>query len=117
MATLFLLRHSPYGSTLAREALDMALASAAFGEEVVLLFSGDGVLQLLAGQQGELRQQKNLEKSLSVLPLYEIEKVYADQFSLAARGVDPQQLAVPAKIIDSRRVSELLRTADAIMSF
>lgn len=46
MNCLFILRQSPYHGSLAREALDMALAFAAFDENVQLLFLDDGVFSI-----------------------------------------------------------------------
>ena len=39
---LVIIRHSPYGSSLGRAALDTALAMAAFEQPVDILFMGDG---------------------------------------------------------------------------
>ena len=40
---LFVVQHTPYGSSATQEALDAALATAAFEQNVQLFFSGDGV--------------------------------------------------------------------------
>ena len=68
-------RHSPYGSSLARASLDVALAAAAFEQPVKLLFMGDGVLQLLPEQDSRAIGQKNIGRLLSSLPLYDIDMV------------------------------------------
>jgi tRNA 2-thiouridine synthesizing protein C len=56
---LIVLRHSPYGSSLAKASLDVAFAHAAFEQSVDLLFLGDGVLQLLPEQDSQLLGMKN----------------------------------------------------------
>ena len=116
MTYLFLLRQSPYGSTLAREALDMALATAAFDQTVQLVFLNDGVYQLISNQQGELKQRKNISKTLSALDLYEINEVYADESSIKDRGLKTSQLADGIQYINSQQISDLIEQADAVMS-
>ena len=59
---LLLIRHSPYGSSLARASIDVALAAAAFDQAVSLLFVGDGVLQLLPEQRTEQQGVQNQER-------------------------------------------------------
>ena len=46
-------RKPPYGNSLAREAIDIALATAAFDQALTLLFSEDGVFQLLDQQNSQ----------------------------------------------------------------
>jgi tRNA 2-thiouridine synthesizing protein C len=50
---LVIMRHSPYGSSIARASIDTVLAMAVFEQPVSLLFAGDGALQLLPGQDCE----------------------------------------------------------------
>lgn len=116
MTYLFLLRQSPYGSTLAREALDMALATAAFDQKVQLVFLNDGVYQLLQDQQAELKQRKNISKTLLALELYEIEEVYADEQSIKERGLHTYQLAENIRYLNNEQISILIKQADAVMS-
>ena len=66
---LMVLRHSPYGSGLAKAALDAALASAAFDQSFDLLFMGDGVLQLQPDQDSHTLGIKNMSRQLASLPL------------------------------------------------
>ncbi len=42
---LVIIRHGPHASNALREGLDVALVAAAFGEEVSLLFMGQGCLR------------------------------------------------------------------------
>ena len=48
---LVVLRHAPHDSSWLREGLDVALVAAALGQDVTLLFLGDGVEALRGGQQ------------------------------------------------------------------
>ncbi|WP_268596057.1 sulfurtransferase complex subunit TusC, partial [Escherichia coli] len=49
----FVFTHGPHGGTSGREGLDALLATSALSEDVGVFFVGDGVLQLLPGQQPE----------------------------------------------------------------
>ena len=86
---LVIIRHSPYGSSLARSGLDTALAMAAFGQPVALLFLGDGVLQLLPAQDSKAIGRRNVGKLLASLPLYDIESVFVDAESAHRYRIDP----------------------------
>ncbi|HSB95104.1 MAG TPA: sulfurtransferase complex subunit TusC, partial [Spongiibacteraceae bacterium] len=85
---LIVCRRPPYGESYAREALDVAMACAAFDQPVAMLFLGDGVLQLSAAQHGAAIGQKSHDKQLSALPLYDIETLYADAQALQTRRLD-----------------------------
>ena len=115
MRYLFLVRQSPYGSSLAREALDMALATAAFDQKVQLVFINDGVYQLLQNQQAESLGRKNIGKTLDVLPLYEISDIYADRASVAKRYLSEDALFNGAKVVDQTFINELVQQADKVM--
>lgn len=116
MRYLFLLRHSPYGSTLAREALDMALACAAFDQQVQLVFINDGVFQLLQGQQTAAKHCRNIGKTLEALPLYDITEIYADARSVDERGLQHHELFAAASIVGSDTIKQLLSQADKVIT-
>ena len=113
---LFILQRAPYGNTAAREILDAALAAAAFEQDVQLLFSGEGVWQLLPGQQPDAFAGKDISKMLQALGYYDIEAVYADAVSLAERGLDSTTLALPVMALDPAAQQQLLRTADCVIT-
>ena len=116
MTYLFLLRHSPYSSTLAREALDMALATAAFGNEVTLVFLNDGVYQLLTAQEVAPQQRKNIAKTLDALALYDITQVYACADSIKRRGLEAPHLFAAAQLASQETLRTLIEHADNIIN-
>lgn len=116
MNCLFLLRHSPYGSSLAREALDMVLAFAAFGHTVRIVFIGDGVYQLLDNQDTTDLQQKNISKTLTAFSLYDINDVFIDRASIQQRGLEHRRLAITARNADSHAIQQLIQEADSVIS-
>ena len=60
-------------ATALRAGTDLALAAGAFGQNVTLVFSGEG-LELL---RPEPRHAESLHRLLGSLPYYEIDRVYA----------------------------------------
>lgn len=116
MRIVFLLRQSPYGSTLAREALDMALAAAAFDQTVQLVFMSDGVYQLINAQQSQLIQRKNIEKTLDALSLYDINTLFVDSQSLSQRGLTMAQLRSDVSEIDKLSLQQLIAEADQVIN-
>lgn len=115
---LFVMRHAPYGSTTAREALDALLATAVFGQDIGVLFMDDGVFQLLPGQAPDELPQKTLSSSLAALPLYDVEKLYVHAPSLEARGLRREDLALDNLVLlSSDEVARLFSEQDHLLSF
>lgn len=115
---LFISRHAPYGSSLAKDALDAVLASSAYDQQLSLLFMDDGVFQLLTNQTPNEIGQKSFSATLPVLPLYDIDSIYVHQESLAKRNITIDELAIEsAQIIDSSAICSLLAQQDQLLSF
>ena len=113
---LFIMQRAPYGSSATREALDAALASAAFEQTVQLLFCGDGVWHLITDQRPHLINAKDTSKMLQALEYYDISDVYADKSSLADRQLDSNALAIPAKPVDDDSIRQLVKKADCVIA-
>ena len=110
---LIILRHTPYGSSLARAGIDTLLAAGAFEQKVSVLFMGSGVFQLLPGQDGKLLGSRNLFKLLSSLPLYDIETIHVQD----RPGLDSGQFPPGAQLLDRAGVRELIARHDHVISF
>ena len=113
---MVVINHAPYGGSLARAGLDVALATAAFDQPVELLFTGEGVFNLLPEQHSDALGVKNIGKLLGSLPLYDIDTVYADVESLRHYGLDEDRLVVPVSAIAREQVHALLSSADHLLS-
>jgi len=114
---LVVVRQPPYGSSLARAALDTALAAAALEQPVSLLFMGDGVLQLMSGQQSEAIGVKNIGRLLGSLPLYDIESVYIDAGAAARYQLDTSDLVLPVTPVDPAAMRGLIDDCDHVIGF
>ncbi|MBB6521972.1 sulfurtransferase complex subunit TusC [Pseudoteredinibacter isoporae] len=108
--------HSPYGSAKARELIDVALAAAAFDQNVSLIFMGAGVLQLKDGQDPSSIEQKNLGKLLSMLELYDIENIFALDSAIEQFGMKDGSLSAAAKVVDAQNIANWLQEQDICVS-
>ena len=63
---LFLATAAPYASAQPLEALEAMLVAGIFDQEVSVLFKGEGLYQLLKGQDGAALGQRTLGKALHV---------------------------------------------------
>ena len=117
MKFLYLFTHPPYGHSIAREALDMALASAAFEQQVSLVFSQDAIFQLLNQQNSAKTEKKPHIGMINALPLYEIDDIYYLADDCSARSIAPTALVPHAKALSSAQLADLMHSADRIQSF
>ena len=114
-AVLIVIRHSPYGSSLAKAALDVALAMAAFEQRIDMLFMGDGVLQLRPNQDTQALGVKSFSRQLAALPLYDVNSVYVDGAAASRYQVDLAQAPVPAQALDGRQMHQLMCRCDHLL--
>lgn len=113
---LILLQSAPYSGSLARSSLDLALSFAVFSQQPKLLFSGDAVLCLLAGQDAKAIGRTSLRKVIDSLPLYDIERVYVDEWSLKQFGLGSDGFPAFAVRVNSMQVQALIKEASHVIS-
>ncbi|MDM3871697.1 sulfurtransferase complex subunit TusC [Porticoccus sp. W117] len=114
---LFILRTAPYGSCLAREGLEAALAAASLGQSVSVLFMDDGVFQLVNDQQPAHIGQKNNSAMAAALPMYDIEQRYVDEHSLNNRKLSAENIDRGFTVLNSDAVQKLMAGHRHIVSF
>ena len=112
----FISRAAPYGQNKANLCLDMALASAVFEQDVNYIFFGDGVYQILKGQDGSAIESKTLGNALETLELYGIEKIYADSQSLQEREISESELLSGMQIVNSESIAQIIESSDAVFN-
>lgn len=113
---LFLLQRAPYGNSHAREVIDTIYAASAFDQNVQILFTDDGIWQLLTQQNSENIARKDIGKLLGALSYYDIHALFVDQHSMNIRQLDIEQLSLPVVALDNQQMRELLRSADSVIS-
>jgi tRNA 2-thiouridine synthesizing protein C len=89
---MYVNRKAPYGTIYALEALEVVLISAAFEQDVSVVFLDDGVYQLVKGQDTSGIGMKNFSPTFRALGDYEVTKLYVEKESLDERGLKPTDL-------------------------
>jgi len=84
---LYVNRKAPYGTIYALESLEVVLIGAAFEQDVSLAFLGDGVYQLVKGEDTKALEVKNFSPTYRALEDYDVTKIYVDDEALKARGL------------------------------
>jgi tRNA 2-thiouridine synthesizing protein C len=114
---MFVNRRAPYGTAYALEALEVVLISAAFDQDVSMVFLDDGVYELVKGQHTKALDVKNFSPAYRALEGYDIEKLYVDAESLKARGLTTENLLVPVEVLSAAQMAELMDQQDVVISF
>lgn len=116
-STLFINTKGPYSSLAARESIDAALATAAFGVPIGVLFIGDGVFQLHKDQKPGNAGLKRTASMLEAFELYGINDIHVCQASLELRGLTLEHLLLPAQALDQDAIRTLLTRYDHLLTF
>ena len=114
---MFVNRTAPYGTIYALESLEVVLISAAFDQDVSLVFLDDGVWQLKKGQQTKGIEIKNFSPTYRALEGYDVEKLYVERESLEARGLAEEDLIVDVTVLSSAELGKLMDEQDVVLSF
>ncbi len=114
---MFVNRKPPHGTIYALESLEVVLITAAFDQDVSLVFLDDGVFQLRKGQQTKGIETKNFSPTYRALDGYDIEKLYVEKESLDARGLTEDDLLVDVMVLDRKALGALMDEQDVVLSF
>lgn len=107
-----LLQQAPYGHSAAREGVEAAQLLAALEHQILLCFIGEGVWQLVRGQQPEALGIKDHSKGLQALPLYDIATPLVLQQDLEQRGLRIEDLAIPVESVTADVLSTRIAECD-----
>lgn len=114
----FVFKSAPHGSSAGREGLDALLATSALSEDIGVFFVGDGVFQILPGQQPDKILARDYIATFRVLPLYDIEQCYLCTESARERGLDENSgWVVDVKFMDPDTLRETLHQFDVVLTF
>jgi len=114
---MFVNRKAPHGSIYALESLEVVLITAAFDQDVSLVFVDDGVYQLKKGCQTKGIETKNFSPTYRALDGYDVEKLYVERESLTARGLSADDLLVDVTVLGSAEMGALMEEQDVVLSF
>ncbi len=113
---MFVNRKAPYGTVYALESLETVLISAAFDQDVSVVFIDDGVFQLKKGQDTKGINMKNFSPTFRALEGYDVEKLYVEKESLEARGLSENDLVVDVEILSTEELSKIMAAQDVVIS-
>jgi len=114
---MYVNRRAPHGTIYAQEALEVVLTGAAFDQEVCVAFVDDGVFQLVRGQDTAAIGAKDFSPTYRALEMYDVRHVYVECESLAARGLEPDDLVIPVEVVDAVTLGRLIDEQDAVLTF
>jgi tRNA 2-thiouridine synthesizing protein C len=115
MASLFIFNKPPYLGEQSKEALDMALALAAFDEQISLLFIGQGVWNLTNEQMPKLIGLKEFSRLFKGLELYDIEQVYLCEASMNKYQLTLDNLMINPELLSVDQIKQLIAEQDKVI--
>ena len=113
---MYVNRRAPYGTIYALECLEVVLVAAAFDQDVSVVFLDDGVYQLKKNQDTTGIGMKNFSKTYGALDDYDVEKIYVEKESLAARGLTADDLVIPVQVLAAVDLREVMAQQDVVIS-
>lgn len=113
---MYVNRRAPYGTIYALECLEVVLISAAFEQDVSVVFMDDGVYQLKKNQDTTGIGMKNFSNTYRALDDYDVEKIYVEKESLDARGLTDEDLIIPVEVLSSEELREIVAQQDVVIS-
>lgn len=114
---LFIATRSPWSGSSAAAGADVLMTAAVFDQPVRLVFCGDGVWQLLAGQDGDGLKMKTLSRIFPALELYDIRHIVVAESALHERQLDAADLVVEASPASDADIQGWIAASKAVFVF
>jgi len=108
---------APYGNSAGKDALDIALIFGSFEQTVSLFFQGDGVWQLILGQDGSIISIKDYLKTFAAFEFYDIEDIYVCQASLKKRNLPAKFHIEEVQVLNQQEFANKLTSHQTILRF
>jgi len=113
---MYVNRKAPHGTIYALECLEVVLISAAFDQDVSVVFMDDGVCQLMKNQDTVAIGMKNFSMIYGALDDYDVKKIYVEKESLEARGLSADDLVIPVEVLAAADLREVMAQQDVVIS-
>lgn len=113
----FVFSSAPHATSQGREGIDAVLATSALCDDISVLFIGDGVAQLIKGQNTKHIGTKDYAPMLKLFDLYDIENVYVCQQSLQNMGLINAERYIDAQLCSQSEITEIIRTSQKVVHF
>jgi tRNA 2-thiouridine synthesizing protein C len=95
----------------------LLMTTAVFDQPVRVVFCGDGVWQLLAGQDGDMLKMKTLSRIFPAFELYDIKDIHVSQSALRERSLVATDLVVDASVAGDEEIRALIAGSKAVFVF
>ena len=116
MKLLFIQTSAPHGRINAQEGLDALLMGSAFAD-CSLLFTAEGVLQIVKGQSTAALGTKDFSKTFGALQDYGGKKIYYRSESMRHYSLTTEDLLLDATPISDPEIHKLLQQHDRVLTF
>ncbi len=115
--TAILNSKAPYSNTAGKDSLDIALIFGSFEQPTSLFFQGDGVWQLIQGQNGDIVSVKDYLKTFAAFEFYDIENIYICQESLTQRRLATNFHIEQVQVLAKQEFAEKLASHHTVLRF
>lgn len=115
--TAILNTKAPYSNNAGKDALDIALIFGSFEQPTSLFFQGDGVWQLMQGQNGAIISVKDYLKTFAAFEFYDLENIYICQESLTQRDLTTDFHIEQVQVLAKKEFANKLATHHTVLRF
>ncbi len=113
----FIFHSAPHATSSGREGLDALLAASAYSEDLAIFFVGEGVLQLLKGQDPTQVLSRDYISAFKLLDLYDIEQRFICEQSMQEWGVEEDDLIVDGQLLSPKDIAAQWKEFDQLLTF
>lgn len=114
---LFIATRSPWNGASAAAGADVLMTAAVFDQPVRVVFCGDGIWQLLAGQDGDGLKMKTLSRIFPAFELYDIRHIAVAASDLQERKLSSTDLVVDATPASDDDIRAWIANSKAVLVF
>lgn len=123
---MFVNRRAPYGTIYALEILETVLISAAFEQNVSVVFIDDGVFQIKKGHDTTDLGMKNFQPTYGIIEMEKedaeedddidcVWRIIVEKESMEARGLTPDDFKVGVEVLSSQELAAVMEEHDVII--
>jgi len=113
----FIFHSAPHAISAGREGLDALLAASAYSEDLAIFFVGEGVLQLLKGQDPAQVLSRDYISAFKLLDLYDIEQRFICEQSLQDWGIEENDLIIDGQLLSPQEIAQQWEEFDQLLTF
>ncbi len=113
---LFVLRKSSYDGLYVQEMLDIILTTAAFEQEVSVLFLDDAVFHLKVNQNAQNSGYKNTAMLFEILPTMDVNAIFVETESLLERGLNAEMLTQSVQFKSRATIADFMAQFDVVFA-